>query len=265
MSTPQQDDQRVAIDWPAVIAGAAAAVTVAVLLSTLGAAGTVLGAALGSAVASVATALYKRGIVTSRRKVAEVQAAALMRVGLAQEEVRRAAARSDSPTVESDLARAEAHLSRVSDQLSDAEESAEPPATREVAVVTEPSGRLSWRAIALVALALFVVAMLLISAFELIAGRSVSSLTGGTTGHHDRTSITGVFGQHTGSRSQQPVPSPTPTVPAPTPTPTPTPTQVPPTPSSSSGSPSPTATVTVTVTPTPTPMASASATGQPSP
>lgn len=47
-------DRKLGIDWLRTIAGALAAVSAAVLLSTLGAAGTLIGAALGSVVATVA-------------------------------------------------------------------------------------------------------------------------------------------------------------------------------------------------------------------
>ena len=48
----EQERRGTGIDWPATFAGAGAAVTVALLLSTLGAAGTLIGAALGSVVAT---------------------------------------------------------------------------------------------------------------------------------------------------------------------------------------------------------------------
>lgn len=150
------------IDWPATFAGAGAAVTVALLLSTLGAAGTLIGAALGSVVATVSTALYKHGIETSRRRVAEVQAAALER------EAARAHRHSESREV----------------------------ATGEVPVPRAPVddrwAALPWKRLAALAVVVFLIAIAVISAIELLAGRSVSSITGGTDGK-DRTSIGGVL------------------------------------------------------------------------
>ncbi|QSR27951.1 hypothetical protein CFH99_20205 [Nocardioides aromaticivorans] len=152
------------IDWPATFAGAGAAVTVAVLLSTLGAAGTLIGAALGSVVATVSTALYKQGIESSRRRVAEVQAAALER------EAARAHRHSESSEV----------------------------STGEVPVPPAPAGNrwaaLPWKRLAVLAAVVFLIAVVVISAIELIAGKSVSSITGGTDGK-DRTSIGGVLGE----------------------------------------------------------------------
>src|SRR5262249_54898382 len=49
---------RVEIDWTRTVGGALAAVASAVLLSTLGAAGTILGAALGSIVVTVSGAYF---------------------------------------------------------------------------------------------------------------------------------------------------------------------------------------------------------------
>ncbi len=152
------------IDWPATFAGAGAAVTVAVLLSTLGAAGTLIGAALGSVVATVSTALYKQGIESSRRRVAEVQAAALEREA------------------------AQAHRHSESSEVS----------TGEIPVPPAPAGNrwaaLPWKRLAVLAAVVFLIAVVVISAIELIAGKSVSSITGGTDGK-DRTSIGGVLGE----------------------------------------------------------------------
>lgn len=259
----KQDEAPAKIDWPSVLAGAGAAVTVAVLLSTLGAAGTLVGAGLGSVVATVSTALYKQALHTSRRKMAEVQATALHRVGQAQQEVRRAAARSDSPTVASDLARADAHLEGASSELDDSveEEPAEPaPLSVDPALPAAHAapksglGALPWRRVALLSAAVFVVAMLAISGFETLAGKSVSSLTGGTT-TDKRTSVTGLFGDSSGNRKQ---PTPTPTVTA-TVTTTAVPTTASPTPTSSpTGQASSTASPTATATPTEVPTSSTS-------
>ena len=64
--------QKLGIDWLKTIAGALAAVSSAVLLSTLGAAGTIIGAALGSVVVTVGGALYSQGLARSRARLAQV-------------------------------------------------------------------------------------------------------------------------------------------------------------------------------------------------
>src|SRR3954454_19589462 len=81
------------IDWLKTTAGALAAVTTAVLLSTLGAVGTLIGAALGSVAATIGSALYAQGLARSRYAVLKAQETALHKVGIAQAEVRRAARR----------------------------------------------------------------------------------------------------------------------------------------------------------------------------
>src|SRR3954454_3235204 len=78
------------IDWLKTTAGALAAVTTAVLLSTLGAVGTLIGAALGSVAATIGHALYAPGLARSRYVVLKAQETALHKVGIAQAEVRRA-------------------------------------------------------------------------------------------------------------------------------------------------------------------------------
>ncbi|GAA3526568.1 hypothetical protein [Nocardioides daeguensis] len=262
------EERRTRIDWPATFAGAGAAVTVALLLSTLGAAGTLIGAALGSVIATVSTALYKQGIESSRRRMAEVQAAAMQRVSLAEQNVRRAARRSDPAAAERELDRAHRHLEEAAEEeAAVADAAAEPPGASRWAT-------LPWKQIAVLAAAVFVLSLVVISAVELIAGKSVSSITGGTDGK-DRTSIGGVFGDDgkgDGDRKQSP-PEREPT-PTPTPTPTSTPTDGdtvttvptvptgPTDPATSTGTPpTPTATTTVTetvtatLTPSPAPSA----------
>lgn len=168
-------DEQQKIDWVRVSAGALAAVSSAVLLSTLGAAGTIIGAALGSVIASVGTSLYTQGIARSRRKMAE-QTAVLRRVGIAQAEVRRAARRGGMA--------ADAHLEHADEELDEAR--------AELDEVDEESWKdrlraLPWKRIGIVAAGLFLVTVLLITGFELITGRPVSSYTGGTSGHSGST------------------------------------------------------------------------------
>lgn len=227
------------VDWIKVVAGALAAISSAVLLSTLGAAGTVIGAALGSVIVSLSSSLYSHGLARSKQQLAEAQEAALRRVGLAQAEVRRARRRAD----DDELPAAEAHLQYADRQLADArvELAAEPAAAT-------PDWRsrwlaLPWKRIALLAAVFFVVAVVAITVFELIAGRPVSSLTGGSSNEHG-TSISHLGGGSSTPRKQSPSPSPTPSE---TPTPTVTPSSTP------TATPSPSASVAPTPTPSPTP------------
>ena len=186
---------RLEINWAQSAGGALAAVSSAVLLSTFGVAGTLIGAAIGSLVITVGGAVYSHSIRTTKQRVATAQTVAAARIGLAQARVRRASEevakrprRAADDAVE-DLAEAEVDLDRAQAVLEDEPE--------------EAAGRLGWRntliglpwkRIALGAAAIFVAAMLVIVAFELITGRAVSSYTGGSDPDR-RTSIPGFSGE----------------------------------------------------------------------
>lgn len=158
---------RLEIDWLKVAAGALAAISSAVLLSTLGAAGTIAGAAIGSVALSTGSAFYSQGLARSRDRITRAQATALRRMGLTRAEVE--------------------------------------------AVAEEPArlawrarlGLLPWRRIGLYAAGLFVAAVVTITAFEMIAGRSVASYTGGDDS--DATTITQIVGGGSDTPEEEPV------------------------------------------------------------
>jgi hypothetical protein len=173
-----EDTQKLEIDWLKTIGGALAAVSSAVLLSTLGAAGTIIGAALGSVVVTVSGALYSQGLARSRHRLLQAQTAALRKVGVAQAEVRRAGRTSgDGRTVDAHLAHAQATLDRAKDDLGTLSDEPDGHGWRARFLV------LPWKRIALAAAGLFAAAVLAITAFELLVGESVSSITGGSHGH----------------------------------------------------------------------------------
>jgi hypothetical protein len=183
------------VDWLGAMAGALAAVSSAVLLSTLGAAGTIIGAAIGSVVATVGGALYRQGLATSRRTLAKAQAAARDKVGIAQAEVRRAG-RTDDTTAQ------ESHLEHADERLGQAHAKLDALASEVTPVPWKEQLRLlPWKRIALVAAGLFVVAILIITAFELMAGRTVSSFTGGSD--NGGTTITDVGRRHSDRGNDQ--------------------------------------------------------------
>ncbi|QBR92260.1 hypothetical protein [Nocardioides euryhalodurans] len=167
---------RLDIDWVRTVAAALAAVSSAVLLSTLGAVGTIIGAAVGSIVASVGTALYAQGLDRSRRTVAKAQESAAGRIGAAQSEVRRAQRRgTNSPTAKADLLHAQQELDAAREELAEAADpDSEPP---------KPGWRerlagLPWKRIAVFAAGVFLIVIATLTVFELLSGRSVSSFTG---------------------------------------------------------------------------------------
>jgi len=218
------------IDWLRTAAGALAAVASAVLLSTLGAAGTLIGAAVGSVVISIATSLFSSGLARGRQRVADVQEAAMRHVGVAQAEIRRANRRTEE---------SEAHLEHADDVLAQAKQ--------ELTADAAPSFRdrlaaISWPRAAAYAGGLFAVVVAVITGFELLTGEPVSSLTGGSNG--SGTSISRLGGGGGGSHH----PTPSPTVSTPTATTTSTPTEQ----ATPTSTPTPTDTATPTETPTPT-------------
>ena len=174
----EDNGQKLEIDWLKTIAGALAAVSSAVLLSTLGAAGTLIGAALGSVIATVGGALYTQGLATSRAQIARAQEAARLKVGIAQAELRRAnRSQGDAPAVD-------AHLSHAEERLDEAKDDLDAALAEEVDEThwRERLRMLPWKRISLVAAGFFAAAVLAITAFELATGDSVSSMTGGTDG-----------------------------------------------------------------------------------
>jgi hypothetical protein len=248
---PTDAPPKLDIDWLKTAAGALAAVSTAVLLSTLGAAGTLIGAAVGSVAATIGSAVYTQGLARSKQAVLKAQTSALQKVGVAQAEVRRAA-RYDGPAQD-------AHLDLADERLAEARAELDAPASS----WQQRLAALSWRRVGLVAAGTFAAVLLVITGFEAVAGRSVSSFTGGSSSGQGST-IGGVSGSSGGGKTrhhhhQQPTqtespsespseqpsetPSETPTeAPASTPTPTPTPTET----SSPTDAPSPTSSPTAT-------------------
>lgn len=188
--------EKVHIDWTRAIAGALAAVASAVLLSTLGAAGTIIGAAIGSLVVTVGSALFTRGLSTSKQTLAKAQKGASDKVGIARAEVLRAARADDTAAQDSHLDHADERLAEAREELEEASVATSPVSWR------ERLSQLPWKHIGLTALALFGVTLVVITAFELIAGRSVSSITGGSSSGD--TTIGQVGGRDSGSDDQQP-------------------------------------------------------------
>jgi len=193
------------VDWVRVLGGALAAVSSAVLLSTLGAVGTLIGAALGSIVVSVASSLYSQGLRRSRERMTRAQEAALRRVGVAQAEVLRARRRTAPGATD-------AHLEHADEQLDEARDRLETELAPEAEPDHEPFGQrlraLPWKRIALLTGLMFVIAVVAITAFELVAGRSVSSYTGGTSSRHGTSFSNLDNGHHKPSKTPSaPVPS----------------------------------------------------------
>jgi cell division septation protein DedD len=242
--------KRLQISVVQVVAGAAAAATAAFAASISGVGGTVIGAALVSAVFTVLFAIYEHSLRQARERLAVaarptelIPVVPPVAVAPAESAVPADAGEDDSP--------------------SDAEVTLEMQIANHDPLGLEGNDGYHWRRITLVALAVFGAAMAFVTTFELVTGRPLASLFG-----HDvsGTTIVRVFRpQPAPTVTQTAVPTPTPgsstsTTPSPTPTPstttTPTPTPTPSTTTTPTPTPTPSTTTSRSPTPTPTPSGS---------
>jgi hypothetical protein len=200
------EGQKVGINWVQVFSAALAAMSSTVLLSTLGVAGTLIGAAVGSFIASVGGALYSRGLKASHQRVA-VQAAALRRAAQTRTHGPQGTSVMD-PVVEpvldthADPADAPTEVAAMADGAGGVPPEEAIDQEPDALFHAEPGKPLPWKRIALVAAALFVAVMVAVTAFELLTGKPVSSYTGGSSG-----SGTTLFDRHKETPSQSPGPS----------------------------------------------------------
>ncbi len=206
------EDNRFKINWINSAGAALGAVSSAVVLSTFGVAGTLIGAAVGSLCISVGGALYAHSMNVAKERLELTRVIAARTRPRSQSapvgEIRRGG-RLDPDIDPVDLAGGEPRRQALRD--------------------------LPWKRIVAVTAALFLTAMALIVAFELTVGRPVSTFTGNDDSDR-RTSIPGVGRPADDSDKSDPdkqkdppeeSPEPTPTEPTPTePVPTePTPTE----------------------------------------
>ncbi len=257
----EQEVRRVEVSWVQVSASALAAVSSAVLLSTVGVAGTLIGAAVGSVIATVGSQVYSHYLGVSRDRVAQAQTAALQRVAQARASTRtmQTLVREDKGEAERSAEQATRQLDEAAQEIENADPAEAGPSWREVLRA------LPWKRIAAVTAAVFVAAMVAIFVFESITGRAVSSYTGGSDKGTSST-IPGLGGSAP-STDETPSPSPSPsaetsTDPAASPS---EPTTSGTTDASPSAEPSgdPTETTSTPTSPATTPLPSSSVTGLP--
>ncbi|MDH2414790.1 hypothetical protein [Nocardioides sp. CER19] len=209
--TPSDKPPLLGVDWLKTVAGALAAVSTTVLLSTLGAAGTLIGAALGSIAATVATALYSQGLARSR---ASVRKYATTKYVTPDDPARTTQATRVTPTVRTSAASATSATGPDGGSAS----------RRRV----DRLRGLPWKRLLPTALVMFLVVIAFVTAFELISGRTLASTVGG--GDDGGTTISRVTDPGGGSggtnhRTPSPTAEPSPTstsTSSPTTSPTPT-------------------------------------------
>lgn len=152
--TVVSERNRLEISWANALGGSLGAVSSAVVLSSLGTAGTLIGAALGSLVITIGGAVYSYSLRAAHERLRDR---------------RWLLARGMAP----DAADAEIRRTRTERRW-------------------QVLGELPWTRIAVVASALFVLAMGVVVAFELTTGRPVSTFTGGTSDTERGTSVPGL-------------------------------------------------------------------------
>src|SRR3954453_20599293 len=130
-ASEERSDDRIEVDWLRAIAGALAAVVSAVLLSTLGEVGTLLGAALGSLVFTIGSAMFAQGIRSSRRTLAKAQTSAKQKVGVAKADVDLAERTDDARARDSHPDHAEERLAEAHQEPNEAELAEAPVSARQ--------------------------------------------------------------------------------------------------------------------------------------
>ena len=163
------------INWFTAAGSALGSVTSAVLLSTLGATGTIIGAGLGTLIITVGGAVY--GHYLQRAKTNIEQTAGKVKRRQRGEE--NTAKLSDTAPI---TAQKDPEHAVGSARATDA---AKPRFTQILRDI-------QWKRVAWLAAGLFVLTMAIILVFELATGRPVSSYTGGTSPASTGTSLTGV-------------------------------------------------------------------------
>ena len=164
MSEKQETDS---IRVSQVMAAALAAITAAVLGSTMGVAGTVIGAGLASIVSTVGGALYLRSIQRTRQGVASVKNLVVARAGTTKVTLIEEKPADESVGVD------QAGVDQPVDEVQDEERSdGDEPARR----------RLRWPAMIAAAIMAFVLGMLVVTGVEWLRGEPLSGGDGTTLG-----------------------------------------------------------------------------------
>lgn len=197
------------VSWFQLAASVLAAVTAAWIASSLGVAGTLVGAALGSAVVTVTSAFYARTLDKGRTLIVTTASGTVIQRRVDDDgeiaETMEQAAEVDSPVQRAEF------------------------------VPDEPAPRLHWKTIAVTTVVVLALALAAISTYELVAGRTLDGSKGTTIGD----TLGGDKGDPepndptktpTSPTETTPTTTPPPTATTPTPTPSPTPTTPTPTP-----------------------------------
>jgi hypothetical protein len=190
------------VDLAKVTAGTLAALSAAVCASVLGVAGTLIGAAVASVVGTIGQELYTHSLRHGYRRLQQTRA---MRVS--------ASAATPGTVVAHDPAASDDRQATASTLRSSAARAENPGAGAHPArSATEPAPRARWRRVVVATLAAFALAMIVVTAVELVGGRSLAAMFGDDNA--GRTTFSGVVD---GPRTPAATPDVTPDAPAATP------------------------------------------------
>jgi len=192
-----KDGAKLDLNWMQTAGSALAALSSAVLMSTLGATGTLIGAALGSIVVTVGGTVYSHYLSVSRERMAAVRSAAL-----------RQAVRPRARTADGSLEAVTRTLAQSPDRFPLLAGSAKGLSTTSTVPPAAPGRRLidgnlpgtptslrqllrgpRWKPALAASLGVFVVVVGLIVSMELATGRALSSYTGGSSADGPSTSL----------------------------------------------------------------------------
>jgi hypothetical protein len=166
-----------------VMAGAMAAITAAVLGSTMGFAGTVVGAGLASVVTTVGGAVYLRSIQRTRQGVATVRDMVVARAGATSVTLVE-----ERPATQTDMAQPGAPAAEPGENTDETEAAARADGDdsgerTEIVPAPEPvRGKLRWPALIAASVLAFVLGMMVITGVEMLRGESMSGGDGTTVG-----------------------------------------------------------------------------------
>jgi hypothetical protein len=170
------------VNWVGAIGSGLGSVTSAVLLSTTGAAGTWIGAGIGTFIITVGGAIY--AYYLQRAKTGIEKTADKLKTGVQSKRPQNITSISaerdpNDPT-------------RTTSTATDVDTGSQAAGKQDKPTFKEALKNIRWKRVAGLGILLFAITMAIIFIFELATGRPVSSYTGGTSPDSTGTSITGV-------------------------------------------------------------------------
>jgi len=170
------------VNWVGAVGSGLGSVTSAVLLSTTGAAGTWIGAGIGTFIITVGGAIY--AYYLQRAKTGIEKTADKLKTGVQSKRPQK----TTTITAERDPN----EPARSQSTSTDVDTGSHAAGQLDKPTFKEALKNIRWKRVAVLGAALFAITMAIIFIFELATGRPVSSYTGGTSPDSTGTSITGV-------------------------------------------------------------------------